>query len=117
MFEHEFDAQNAASRFESELANNAEQVAKIEAEVLFWGEPDASDIAGFLSTWLRFVQAFQKIVKFNAEQEKREETRRQKAEQRDKKSETRRTINKFVGDVRKSVRVCSCSLIIDVFVV
>jgi hypothetical protein len=39
---------------EAEMAKVNAAVKEIEAEILWWGEPDASDIPGFFTTWLKY---------------------------------------------------------------
>jgi hypothetical protein len=46
---------------------------------------------------VRFVQAFEKIVKYNREQGLREAKKKEKQEQQAKKAEERKTINRFVN--------------------
>ena len=81
----------------------------VEDEVLWWGEPDATNIGEFFTTWLKFVQTFQKILKYNQELAKREQNKKEKAAKAEKKAAAKATssdtLNKFANDVaRRSSR-------------
>lgn len=100
--------QKHAEEISSSLDAFASLMKAVEEEVLWWGEPDASNIGEFYGTWLKFVQTFQKIVKYNQEQAKREATKKEKAAKAERKAATKPstdTLNKFANDVaRRSSR-------------
>lgn len=100
--------QKHADELGASLETFAGLMKTVDEEVLWWGEPDTNNIGEFFNTWLKFVQAFQKIVKYNQEQVKREQARKEKAAKAEKKASSKErgdTLNRFANDVaRRSSR-------------
>jgi len=88
------------SALDSELNSIKQSIQQMEKEVLWWGEADANDISGFLVTWLKFSQLFQKTVTFFKEQEKREKAKQEKVERQKQKEGEKKTIEKFVNNLQ-----------------
>jgi len=91
---------NKSGELDAHLNSIKQSVQQMEKEVLWWGEADANDISGFLVTWLKFSQAFQKTVTFFKEQEKREKAKLDKAAKQKQKEGEKKTIEKFVNNLQ-----------------
>jgi len=65
--------ETSVTRTSKELETMEAALALIEKEILYFGEQDANDIAGFFTTWLKFLQNVQSTVKQLQQQKKRQQ--------------------------------------------
>jgi len=88
--------ETSVNRTSKELESMEGALAQIEKEVLYFGEQDVNDIAGFFTTWLKFLQNVQSTVKQLQQQKKRQQeeavreaTKKKKEEEAKAKKVTR----------------------------
>jgi len=90
---------SSGAKIQNEVADLDKKMCEVTDTIAYFGE-STTDIPAFFINWSKFIQAFQKAVKYVDTMKKRDDAIRKKEEARMKKEKEKELIEGFVGNMK-----------------